>query len=248
MVYNEAKGYVILYTELELYDYYIKEHYFRHTWKYDGKTWEVIDISEVSKGSCLAPKIVYDTAHNRTVLFRFPTNVWGSPPPPTELWYLEDDTTTQTYSRRNVMEEGCEMRDWGETRADCSFTSSTWSRIIVVKTEDGTAPDFALDNPSSGVLAASVLWEIKTERPPDIFAAETTSTLISISYLQELIGRMTLSSDTLRLCVSRPVNPEYIMTKKITDSSSAQQWKPRFLALHQEHRDPMENPLHYVIP
>jgi hypothetical protein len=191
MVYDEARGIVVLVSILG------------ETWEYDGKIWTNLteDVGEISMW--YRPQVVYDTARNRVVLM---TSDWFFLKP--QMWALEDDATTQTYSRRNVMEEGCEMRDWGETGVDCSFTSSTtWSRIIVVKTEDASAPDFALDNPSSGVLASTMLWEIKTERPPDIFAAETTSTLISISYPQELIDRMTLSSDTLRLCVSRPDIP-----------------------------------------
>jgi hypothetical protein len=192
MVYDEARGVVVL------------VHIIGGTWEYNGVKWTNLTEQVGELPMSFRPQIVYDTVHNKVKLFRalYPGRL------DLALWALEDDATTQTYSRRNVMEEGCEIRDWGETGVDCSFTSSsTWSRIIVVKTEDASAPDFALDNPSSGVLAASVLWEIKTERPPDIFAAETTSTLISISYPQELTDRITLSSDTLRLCVSRPVNP-----------------------------------------
>jgi len=106
------------------------------------------------------------------------------------------------------MQEGCEMRDWGETGVDCAFTSSTkWSRIIVVKTEDGTSPDFARDHPTSGILSATMLWEIKTDRPPEPIPAQTTGTLVSISYPTDLVDRLTLSTDTLRLCVSRPAEP-----------------------------------------
>lgn len=197
MVYDEARGIVVLFS------------IFGETWEYDGKTWRDVTDQAGRIPFYSRPQIVYDTAHNRIVAFEF-SWIPGSGFNKTEskMYYLEDDATTQTYSRRNVMQEGCEMRTWGETGVDCAFTSSTkWSRIIVVKTEDGTSPDFARDHPTSGILSATMLWEIKTDRPPEPIPAQTTGTLVSISYPTDLVDRLTLSTDTLRLCVSRPAEP-----------------------------------------
>lgn len=195
LLYDEARGVVVMVGICS------------GTWEYDGNTWE--NIGQFSqpvypdldpRNYYAAPTGVYDTNHNRIVLFKIGAY--------NELWYLEDDATTQTYSRRNVMQEGCEMRTWGETGVDCALTSSTtWSRIIVVKTQDGSAPHVAFDEPTSPVLAMPILWEIKTSRPPDVIAAETTGTLISIAYPSELTGHFGWTTDTMRLCVARPFGP-----------------------------------------
>ncbi len=192
MVYDEARGVVVL------------VHILGETWEYDGKRWTNLTDQVGSIPSAYRPQIVYDTAHGHITLLRalHPGKFV------LQLWALEDDATTQTYSRRNVMQEGCEMRTWGETGVDCSFTSSsTWSRIIMVKTEDGSAPDFARDYATSGIWAAPVLWEIKTDRPPDVCAAETTGTLVSISYPTGMVDCISSSTEALRLCVARPVEP-----------------------------------------
>ncbi len=192
MVYDEARGVVVL------------VHILGETWEYDGKRWTNLTDRVGSIPSSYRPQIVYDTAHGHVTLLRalHPGKFV------LQLWALEDDATTQTYSRRNVMQEGCEPRTWGDTGVDCAFTSSTkWSRIIVVKTEDGSAPDFARDYPTSGIWAAPVLWEIKTDRPPDVHAAQTTGTLVSISYTKEMTDRICSSTQSLRLCVARPVEP-----------------------------------------
>ena len=185
MVYDEARGVIILL------------HIFAETWEYDGHRWKNL-TQQVGYPGTLGdrPQLIYNTAYNRVTLLTKQA-----------MWALEDDATTQTYSRRNVMEEGCEMRQWGETGVDCSFTSSTsWSRIIVVKTEDGTAPMIG-DLPTSGIWSTDVLWEIKTNRPPDPVAAESTGTLVSISYTPEMTDRITTDAANLKLYVARPDIP-----------------------------------------
>ena len=205
-VYDEARGVIVINGGAE----------------YDGESLKIflsinqppIFINYDSDYEYLNIPIVYESAHNRFTMFVVGRDTewclpWDPPyPDRNEIWRLEDDATTQTYSRRNVMQEGCEMRTWGETGVDCAFTSSTkWSRIIMVKTEDKTAPDFARDHPTSGILAATMIWEIKTDRPPEQIPAQTTGTLVSISYPPELLERLTRSTDTLRLCVARPNEP-----------------------------------------
>ncbi len=219
LIYDEARGVVVL-IHLTHCDTRYCYPPSCSTWEYDGKRWR--DVTKTA-GSFLSdfylqhrnddylfifPPVVYDSAHNKIALFQIGYDYEYGTGERKELWYLEDDATTQTYSRRNVMEEGCEMRTWGETGVDCSFTSSsTWSRIIMVKTEDGSAPDFARDYATSGIWAAPVLWEIKTDRPPDVCAAETTGTLVSISYPTGMVDCISSSTEALRLCVARPVEP-----------------------------------------
>ena len=190
--------------------------------EYDGIKWrdktklygsEIFKNAQYESGHDIygfyQPFLVYDSNHNRIILFILRYKLWyfDGNFQQQEMWALEDDATTQTYSRRNVMEEGCEPRTWGETGVDCFFTSSTsWSRIIVVKTEDGTAPMIG-DLPTSGIWSADVLWEIKTDRPPDPEAAETTGTLVSISYTPEMTDRITTEASSLKLYVARPDIP-----------------------------------------
>ena len=206
MVYDEARGVTILFDPDK-----------GETWEYNGFCWknktpsagQVYREDRYPLGPYIyrIPEIIYDTCLNRTVLFISAYDEDYALPQRKEIWFYKDDATTQTYSRRNVMEEGCEMRQWGEAGVDCSFTSSTsWSRIIVVKTEDGTAPMIG-DLPTSGIWSADVLWEIKTDRPPDPEAAESTGTLISISYTPEMTDRITTDASSLKLYVARPDIP-----------------------------------------